>query len=79
MALLSDPENDRLVFAVSDVDGGDPLVAVELAGRADLDGFYDSHVGYGPGQEPGGPMFNEELIADVAANILHRLATDKRI
>jgi hypothetical protein len=61
------------------LDGGDSLAAVELAGRAALNGFYDSQVSNAPVQEPGGPMPIQALIADVAANILFRLATIQRI
>lgn len=63
MAIPCDPQNDQPVFAVFDVDGGVSLVGVELAGRAVLNGFYDSHVGYLPDQEPGGPTPIQKLRA----------------
>lgn len=79
MAIPSDPENGPLVFTVFDEEGGHPSVTVELAGRADLNSFYESHVGYAPDQEPGGPIPIQELIADIAAKMLLRVATDPRI
>lgn len=78
-SIASHPEVDHLLFALLDDDDGEALVMTELAGRSDFNTFYECHVGYSPDREPDGPLPIQELIANVAANMLLRLAEDSRV
>jgi hypothetical protein len=66
------PETDRLTFVLLEGSVNDPVGAIEIDGRAGLNSWYQTHVGYVPDNEPDGPVSIMQLIENVAAHLLLR-------
>jgi hypothetical protein len=66
------PETDRLTFVLLEGSVNDPVGAIEIDGRAGLNSWYQTHVGYVPDNEPDGPVPIMQLIENVAAHLLLR-------
>jgi len=72
MKIADSPETDRLTFVLFEDSFNDPVGAIEIVGRAGLNSWYQTHVGYVPDHEPDGPDPIMQLIENVAAHLLLR-------
>jgi hypothetical protein len=72
MKIADSPETDRLTFVLFEDSVNDPIGAIEIGGRAGLNSWYQTHVGYVPDHEPDGPVPIMQLIENVAAHLLLR-------
>lgn len=77
LAIPLAPETEDLTIAIFDEDVDETLGSIDLDGRAGLNRWYLTHVGYLPDMEPDGPLPIMQLIENVAAHLLLRYFDDE--